>query len=63
MGRGRILNVLALWIEDILHLSVCALGWTGRGLHVLGEGRTLQGIHCPVFEASTLWTPSRILTS
>lgn len=31
MGRGRILNVFALWIEDILHLFICALLWDGLG--------------------------------
>ena len=57
MGGGRILDVLALWTADTMHFSICALGWTReRGLHLLRQRGTPQGIHCPVFEVSTFWT-------
>ena len=57
MEGGRILDVLALWTADTVHFSICALGWTReRGLHLLRERGTPQGIHCPVFEVSTFWT-------
>ena len=56
VGGGRILDVLALWIAEMMHFSICALGWTReRGLRVLRKRGTPQGIHCPVFEVSTLW--------
>ena len=56
VGGGRIPDVLAFWIADTMHFSICALGWTReRGLCVLRERGTPWGIHCPVFEVSTLW--------
>ena len=49
VGGGRILDVLALWIAEMMHFSICALGWTReRGLRVLRKRGTPQGIHCPL---------------
>lgn len=63
MGGGRILDSLALWIEDTMHhLSICS-GMDRAGAACVGRRGTSQGTHCPVFEASMVWTLSQILTS